>query len=80
MLVVGNVKLNQFWIEKNHLITYEVIGYQKEFDFESGEMYRAIHLKNLMTGYIIAVAENIVEKSFDLDLYSQRQDRKGIVA
>ena len=80
MLVVGNVKLNQIWIEKNHLITYEVVGYQKEYDFESNEMYRAMHLKNLMTGYIIAIAENIVEKRFELDCYGQRQSRKEIVA
>ncbi|HMG16045.1 MAG TPA: hypothetical protein VK590_11395 [Saprospiraceae bacterium] len=79
MLVVGNVKLNQIWIEKNQ-VAYEVVGYQKEYDFENNEMYRAMHLKNLMTGYIIAIAENIVEKRFELDYYGQRQNRKEIVA
>lgn len=80
MLAVGNVKLNQFWIEKNHLITYEVISFQKEFDFETGKMYRVVYLENLVTGYIIGVAENIFEKRFELDLYSQRQNRKEVVA
>jgi hypothetical protein len=75
-MVVENVKLNQIWIAKNHLEAYEIVGFQNEFDWETGEMYPVFHMKNLITGYIFGIAENILKKRYELDLFGQRQERK----
>jgi hypothetical protein len=80
MLEVGNVEKNTFWIDVKHQLTYEVIGFWEEYDWDNDCMYRVCHLKNIVSDKTLGVAENIVEKNYVLDLYSQRQKRKEIVA
>jgi hypothetical protein len=73
MVEVRSLEVGQYWIRAEHNVTYEVMDFSNEYDWDNDCMYRVAWLKDVVTKRTIGIAENIVEKNYVLDSFSQKK-------
>ena len=73
MVEVRSLEVGQYWIRAEHKVTYEVMSFSNEYDWDNDSMYRVAWLQDIATKKWIGIAENIVEKYYVLDSFSQKK-------
>jgi hypothetical protein len=73
MVEKRSLEVGQYWIRAEHNVTYEVKEFSNEYDWDNDCMYRVAWLQNIVTKKWMGMAENIVEKYYVLDSFSQKK-------